>query len=101
MGCQTNHRCYKTDCPGSITQARGCSGEDFTRGRNNGEIIYNGDVVMLYVNCMCQYKDDSLGTKQLSVDFCPGRAPPSYLSYEMCSKYAFQVYRRNSAEEHS
>ena len=103
MGCKNNHRCYKTDCPGSITETCGrfsrCDGENLTiyaRGRRNGEIIYNGDVVMLYVGTHRGYvsipgRFDGDDTK---VDFCPGIAPPSYLSYAMCSKYTFRVYRQ-------
>ena len=103
MGCKDNHRCYKSRCPGSIYEARTrfskCTGENlniYAQGRSDGETIYNGDVVMLYVGTHKGYvsmpgRFDGDDTK---VDFCPGIAPPSYLSYAMCSKYTFRVYRK-------
>ena len=29
-----------------------------------------------------------------SLNFCPGVTPPAYLSYGICSKNAFRIYRR-------
>ena len=29
-----------------------------------------------------------------SLDFCPGIAPPTYLSYAICSRNAFRIYRK-------
>ena len=102
IGCPHNNRCDKRDCPGTISQARAfrCLGEIFriyARGRANGETIYNGDLVMLYyvqggkyVSIQGQEEKDNT-----SLDFCPGKAPPAYLSYGICSKNTFRVYRKS------
>ena len=100
MGCPSNNRCDRRTCPGSLVDASDyvrCKGEIFriyARGRKFGETIYNGDVVMLsiggrYVSIQGQYEGDDT-----SLDFCPGLAPPSYLSYGTCSRNAFRIYRR-------
>ena len=34
------------------------------------------------------YADDT------SLNFCPGVAPPTYLSYAICSKNVFRIYRK-------
>jgi len=104
MGCSLNNRCDKRPCPGTTAQGGDftndrCWGEIFriyARGRKNGEVIYNGDVVMLYyardgkyVSIQGQNEDDDT-----SLNFYPGVAPPAYLSYGICSKNAFRVYRK-------
>ena len=54
MGCFHNNRCDRRSCPGTTSQATDfnrCRGEIFriyARGKTNGQIIYDGDVVMLY-----------------------------------------------------
>jgi len=102
IGCKNNHRCYKTTCPGSITQARWrfgrCDGENFTiyaRGRNNGDIIYNNDEVMLYVNVHRGYVSiqGRFDGDDTSVNYCPGSAPPTTFKYDICPKNTFQIYR--------
>ena len=99
--CHNNH-CEKSTCPGTTSHGSNfnrCYGEIFkiyARGKTNGQIIYNGDVVMLlctyrrrYVSIQGQYNEDPT-----SLDFCPGVAPPAYLSYGICSKNVFRIYRK-------
>ena len=102
IGCKNNHRCYKTTCPGSITQARGrfsrCDGENFTiyaRGKSDGDTIYDEDVVMLYVNVHRGYVSiqGRFDGDDTSVNFCPGLAPPTRLRFDICPKNTFQIYR--------
>ena len=102
MSCQYDNRCVKRDCPGTISQARAfkCEGEIFriyARGRANGEIIYNGDLVMLYYvkggkYVSIQGEEEKENT---SLNFCPGETPPAYLSYGICSSNVFRVYRKS------
>ena len=101
VGCPSNIHCNKTTCPG--TSSRGsdfsrCEEEIFriyARGRKNGEVIYNGDVVMLhyksrlYISIQGQNEGDDT-----SLNFCSGIVPPAYLSYGICSKNAFRIYRK-------
>ena len=100
MGCSSNNRCEKKTCPGTSLQGKDfsrCGGEIFriyAREKTNGQTIYNGDVVMLYhggryVSIQGQYKGDDT-----SLNFCPGVTPPAYLSYGICSKNAFRIYRK-------
>ena len=105
MGCPSNTHCDKRTCPGTTAQLGNnfnnnrCSGEIFriyARGRTNGQIIYNGDVVMLYFVRGDKYiyiQGQSEGD-DTSLNFCPGAVPPAYLSYGICSKNAFRVYRK-------
>jgi len=92
----------KKTCPGTTSQGSDfnrCGGEIFrifARGRKNGEVIYNGDVVMLNYPLVGKYVSIQ-GYKEgddTSLNFCPGRAPPAYLSYGICSKNAFRIYRK-------
>ena len=103
MGCSLNNRCDKRTCSGTTSQGSnfndGCWGNIFriyARGRKNGQTIYNGDVIVLYyvhggryVSIQGQYNQD-----RTSLDFCPGVAPPAYLSYGICSKNVFRIYRK-------
>jgi len=101
VGCPHHNRCDKRPCPGTSAQGRDfnrCGGEIlriYARGKKNGEVIYNGDVVMLqyrdiyYISI--QGRNDGDDT---SMNLCPGKAPPAYLSYGICSKNAFRVYRK-------
>ena len=105
MGCFPKTRCDKRTCPGTTAQASDfsrCWGEVFriyARGKTNGQVIYDGDVVMLYyiadgndgryVSIQGQnFRDDT------SLNFCPGVVPPAYLSYGICSKNAFRIFRK-------
>ncbi|XP_065894536.1 uncharacterized protein [Dysidea avara] len=103
MGCPQNKRCDKRTCPGTTITAKNfksnrCYGEIFViyaRGKANGAVVNNGDVVMLYyphggLYVSIQGENDNDDT---SLNFCPGAAPPAYLSYAMCSKNSYRVYR--------
>ena len=104
MGCPSNTNCDKRTCPGTTSEGGNftnnrCYGESFriyARRRTNGQTIYNGDVVMLYYPNNGRYvsiqgENDGADT---SLDFCPGIAPPAYLSYAICFKNAFRIYRK-------
>jgi len=100
MGCPVANRCDLRPCPGSLLQARDferCRGEIFqlyARGKKDGEVIYSGDVVMIYhvgKYVAIQGQDEGDDT---SLNFCPATNPPAYLSYGICSKNVFRVYRK-------
>ena len=102
MGCPTRTYCRTSTCPGTTSQAAdfsGCGGQIFriyARGKTNGQIIYNGDVVMLYHPGGRRYvsiQGDNTAD-DTSLNYCPGIVPPAYLSYSICSKNAFQIYRK-------
>ena len=102
MGCPFNNSCDKRTCPGTNIQASNftmCYGEIFiiyARGKTNGQTIYNGDVVMLYYYVGGKYvsiQGQNWGD-DTSLDFCPGKTPPAYLSYGICSKNTFRIYRK-------
>ena len=104
MGCPSSKNyCDKRTCPGTTSQAsnfnRGCYGEIFriyARGKANGQIVYSGDVVMLYYEHGGRYvsiQGENSGD-DTSLNFCPGVTPPAYLSYGICSKNAFRIYRK-------
>ena len=104
MGCPLNKYCDKRTCPGTTSQGGNfannrCWGEIFiifARGRTNGQIIYNGDLVMLYYQHNGRYvsiQGKNFGD-DTSLDFCPGMVPPAYLSYGICSKNVFRIYRK-------
>ena len=101
IGCyHGNDRCERQTCPGTTAQAKlfnRCGGEIFrmyARGKKNGDEIHSGDVVMLYHHGRYvsiqgkKYGDDT------SLNFCPGLAPPAYLSYGICSKNTFRIYKK-------
>lgn len=101
FACVNNARCDKRPCPGNITQARNfdvCGGEVFhiyARGREFGEDIANGDLVMLFSSFIDRRYVAANGQNDaddLTVDFCPGETPPAYLSYAFCSKNVFRIY---------
>ena len=104
MGCPLNEYCDKRTCPGTTSQGGNfannrCWGEIFiifARGRTNGQIIYNGDLVMIYYQHNGRYvsiQGKNFGD-DTSLDFCPGMVPPAYLSYGICSKNVFRIYRK-------
>ena len=102
MGCLSNTYCTKETCTGLVSVSDNfhrCVSEIFriyARGRTNGETIYNGDVVMLYYPPNGRYvsiQGKNFGD-DTSLDFCPGMAPPAYLSYGISSKSAFHIYRK-------
>lgn len=94
--------CGKGTCSGTTAHGSNfsrCGAEIFriyARGRGNGEIVYNNDVVVLYSDVACKYlsiQGEKLGDVS-SFNFCPGIIPPAYLSYGICSKNAFRIYRK-------
>ena len=102
IGCPTKNHCDIRSCSGTTSQAADfsrCGGEIFriyARGKTNGQIIHDGDVVMLYypgdgkyISIQGQNEGDDT-----SRNFCPGVVPPAYLSYGICSKNAFRIYRK-------
>ena len=102
LGCPAETHCERKACPGTTVQASDfnrCGGEIFriyARGKTNGQIIYDGDVVMLYYpvtgkSVSIQGQKEGDGT---SLNFCPGVPPPAYLSYGICSKNVFRIYRK-------
>ena len=102
MGCPNDNRYDKRTCPGTTAQGSNFSrcGEEifkiYARGRTDGQIIYNGDVVMLYYVHDGKYvtiEGQNIGD-DTSLNFCPGVTPPAYLSYGICSKNAFRIYRK-------
>ena len=104
MGCPLGILCNKRTCPGTTIQGgdftnNRCRGETFiiyARKRSDGDTIYNGDVVMLYFPYWDRYitiQGEYYGAGA-SVDFCPGMPPPAYLSYGICAKNAFRIYRK-------
>ena len=104
ISCASNRLCTTATCSGTTAQAgifanSRCWEEIFkiyARGKTNGQIIYNGDLVMLYyprrgryISIQGEYLEDDT-----SLNFCPGIAPPTYLSYAICSKNVFRIYRK-------
>ena len=68
----------------------------YARGKSDGDVIHNGDVVMLYYSPIGLYVSiigENWGDNT-SLDFCPGVVPPVYLSYGICSKNVFRIYRK-------
>ena len=96
-----NGTCTVKNCPGSTTQSTNfkmsCGNETFTiygKARRYGDLIYNGDFVMLYINTN-QYisiKGVNEGD-DASLDFCPGSVPPYYFSFFKCTRNVFQTYK--------
>ena len=102
IGCSSRAYCEKSTCPGTAIQASDfskCRGEIlriYARGKRNGQVIHNADLVMLYFpvagrSISIQGQNDGDDT---SLNFCPGLTPPVYLSYGICSKNVFRIYRK-------
>ena len=94
--------CGKGTCSGTTSQGKNfnkCYTEIFriyARGKRNGEVVYNDDVIMLYNNNYNKYvsiQGENNGNAA-SFNFCPGITPPAYLSYGICSKNTFRIYRK-------
>jgi len=100
MGCASNNRCEQKTCSGTLLQARNFSkcGEEilrlYARGKKDGEIVYSGDVVMVYYSGRYVAIQGQDNRDETSLDFCPATNPPAYLSYGICSKNVFRVYRK-------
>ena len=102
MTCSGNTYCGKSTCPGTSAL-----GGDFNRcktdifrifahGKRDGEVIHNGDIVMFYYIHFGKYvtiQGERYGD-DASLSFCPGIAPPAYLSFGLCSKTVFRIYRK-------
>ena len=62
-----------------------------------GKLIHNGDVVMFsyyeYGSKYVTIQEETSGA-DTNLNFCPGVTPPPYLSYGICSKNAFRIYRK-------
>ena len=102
MSCSNSNHCGKGTCPGTSSQGSNfsrCYKEIFriySRGKRNGEVVNNNDVVMLYSEYVHNYvyiQGEHNGSPS-SLNFCPGVYPPAYLSYAICSKNAFRIYRK-------
>ena len=104
MSCASTTYCNKSTCPGTTSEGGifgniRCYGEIFiihSRGKTFGQTINNGDLVMLnypYNGTYISIQRKTTGT-DTSLDFCPGMAPPAYLSYAMCSKNVFRIYKQ-------
>ena len=97
-----NGKCEKGTCSGTTSQGSNfnrCHTEIFriyARGKRNGEVVYNDDVVMLYSDSACKYVSiqGQNNGDAASFNFCPGVVPPAYLSYGICSKNAFRIYQK-------
>jgi len=100
MGCSLNNRCEKKNCSSTLLQARNFNncGEEilqlYARGKKDGEVIYSGDVVMIYHSGRYVAIQGQSEGDDTSLDFCPGTNPPAYLSYGICSKNVFRIYRK-------
>ena len=107
LGCPARTYCDKRGCPGTFSQgtkfqlqvSKRCSGENFriyARGRTNGETVLNGDLVMIHLPgygskyISIQGYNESSDT---SMDYCPGKVPPSYDDFTTCSNNVFRIYK--------
>ena len=103
LGCPWDYRCDKKPCPGKFSAAadfKRCAGENFiiyARGKENGETILNGDLVILYLPGYYGGKYVSIQgyneTSDTSMNYCPGKVPPSYDDYTTCSNNVFRIYK--------
>jgi len=100
VGCASNNHCNRSDCitvqGNKFIRCKDQIFRIYARGRENGDVVLNGDVVMLYYVHGGKYisiQGQNEGN-HTSLNFCPGMAPPAYLSYGICSKNAFRVYRK-------
>ena len=103
LGCPINNRCDKRNCPGSLAQGASfsrCNGEIFriyACGRNHGDTIYNGDLVMIYLPAYGSKYISIQGSTEgadTSLNSCPGSTPPAYFSYSICSNNVFRIYKK-------
>ena len=98
-----NGSCFTRTCPGSTTQATNfsipCNSETFTiyaHARRDGDVLYDRDLVMLYINANGSKYISIKGTHNgddTSLDYCPGSVPPTYFSFFACTKNVFQIYK--------
>ena len=98
-----NGSCTVKNCPGSTKIATNfaipCRNETFTifgMTRRYGDVIYDGDLVMLHINANGKKYISIQGQNEgdnASLDFCPGNVPPYYFSYFTCTRNVFQTYK--------
>ena len=98
-----NGSCNVKNCPGSTTKTTNftipCRNETFTifgMARRYGDVIYDGDLVMLHINTNGKKYISIQGHNDgdnASLDFCPGNVPPYYFSYFACTRNVFQTYK--------
>ena len=102
LGCPLNDRCDKKTCPGTFSQGakfNRCGGEDFriyARGRTNGETVLNGDLVMIHLPAFGSKYISIQGyneSSDTSMNYCPGKVPPSYDDFTTCSNNVFRIYK--------
>ena len=100
IGCPLNTRCDRRPCPGTPYQALNftrCGGEMFTiyaRGKYKGDIVQNGDIVMLgYGAKFISIQGDNEGN-YTSLNTCPGSGPPTYFDYSRCPRNVFRIYKK-------
>ena len=100
MGCPNNNHCNKRPCPGTTFQALNftrCGSEVLTiyaRGKYKGDIVRNGDVVMLgYRTKFISIQGDGEGD-DACLSVCPGSGPPTYFDYSRCPRNVFRIYKK-------
>ena len=103
LGCPISNRCDKRPCPGTLSQAANlnrCSGETFriyAREKGfGGGTIYNGDLVMIHLPAYGSKYISIQGYKEMtdtSMNYCPGKVPPSYDDFTTCSNNVFRIYK--------
>ena len=100
MGCPHNDHCDKRPCPRTTFQALNftrCGSEILTiyaRGKYKGDIVQNGDVVMLgYGTKFISIQGDGEGD-DTSLNTCPGSGPPTYFDYSRCPRNVFRIYKK-------
>lgn len=98
--CSHNNRCDKQSCPGTPHQALNfarCPGEVLTiyaRGKYKGDIVRNGDIVMLgHSSKFISIQGDNEGD-DTSLNTCPGSGPPTYFDYSRCPRNVFRIYKK-------
>ena len=101
-----NGSCSTRICPGSTKQTTNftisCNSETFTiygHAKRDGDVIYIGDIVMLYINVNGSKYISIKGNREgddTSLDYCPGNVPPNYFSFFACTRNVFQIYKIRS-----
>ena len=113
LGCPHNNQCdIMRTCPGSDTSSRArnfntCWGERFkiyACGRNNGDHIQNGDLVMIYFpgHSPTMFSNDkkyismegSTEGDDASMSTCPGINAPSSFVFSFCPNSVFRIHRK-------
>ena len=100
IGCPNYNQCSRRSCPGTTFQALNftrCGSEVLTiyaRGKYRGDIVRNGDVVMLgYRTKFISIQGDGEGD-DACLNVCPGSGPPTYFDYSRCPRNVFRIYKK-------